>query len=197
MRIGAAAKARAIDMPVEMPSCRSWYDGAAALLSRATESRAPSKGSQKNRSVTSGKGLALRARYGGPNLEPSAVDGLLELNPSAGKEDPVELDSSPTLSKALPLFLVSRLVSAGQSRRKTLSGGEFGWVGTSIKRLLGIKCTRHSHYQVKCSHWQYQFPLPVKVVATVKRLEMPLPEVWTAIKEKKKKLPIKDRWQLH
>jgi hypothetical protein len=24
VRIGAAAKARAVDMPVEMPSCRSW-----------------------------------------------------------------------------------------------------------------------------------------------------------------------------
>nr|GEY36960.1 hypothetical protein [Tanacetum cinerariifolium] len=41
------------------------------------------------------------------------------------------------------------------------------------------------------------FPLPVKVVATAKRLEMPLPEVCTAIEEKKKKLPVKDRWQLH
>nr|GEZ61055.1 hypothetical protein [Tanacetum cinerariifolium] len=29
------------------------------------------------------------------------------------------------------------------------------------------------------------------------RLEMPLPEVCTAIEEKKKKLPVKDRWQLH
>nr|GEW02892.1 putative reverse transcriptase domain-containing protein [Tanacetum cinerariifolium] len=63
--------------------------------------------------------------------------------------------------------------------------------------LLGIKCTRHSDYQVKCSHWQYKFPLPVKVVATARRLEMLLPEVCTAIKEKKKKLPVKHRWQLH
>nr|GEX87855.1 hypothetical protein [Tanacetum cinerariifolium] len=37
----------------------------------------------------------------------------------------------------------------------------------------------------------------VKVVATARRLEMPLPEVCTAIEEKKKKLPVKDRWQLH
>nr|GFA53858.1 hypothetical protein [Tanacetum cinerariifolium] len=63
--------------------------------------------------------------------------------------------------------------------------------------LLGIKCSRHSHCQVKCSHWQCKFPLPVKVVATAKRLEMPLLEVSTAIEEKKKKLPVKDRWQLH
>nr|GEU29780.1 hypothetical protein [Tanacetum cinerariifolium] len=51
--------------------------------------------------------------------------------------------------------------------------------------------------QVKSSHWQYKFPLPVKVVATARRLEMPLPEVCTAIEEKKKKLPVKDIWQLH
>nr|GEZ53177.1 putative ribonuclease H-like domain-containing protein [Tanacetum cinerariifolium] len=37
----------------------------------------------------------------------------------------------------------------------------------------------------------------VKVVPTARRLEMPLPEVCTAIEEKKKKLPVKDRWQLH
>nr|GEX06755.1 hypothetical protein [Tanacetum cinerariifolium] len=33
-----------------------------------------------------------------------------------------------------------------------------------------------------------------KVVATARRLEMPLLEVCTAIEEKKKKLPVKDRW---
>nr|GEZ37281.1 hypothetical protein [Tanacetum cinerariifolium] len=40
-------------------------------------------------------------------------------------------------------------------------------------------------------------PLPVKVVATARRLEMPLPEARTAIEEKKKKLAVKDRCQLH
>nr|GEX23263.1 hypothetical protein [Tanacetum cinerariifolium] len=59
--------------------------------------------------------------------------------------------------------------------------------------LLGIKCTRHSHCQVKCSHWQYKFSLPVKVVATARRLKMPLPEVCTTIEEKKKELSVKDR----
>nr|GEV84186.1 hypothetical protein [Tanacetum cinerariifolium] len=39
--------------------------------------------------------------------------------------------------------------------------------------------------------------IEVKVVATARRLEMPLPEVCTANEEKKKKLPVKDRWQLH
>nr|GEX13826.1 zf-CCHC domain-containing protein/UBN2 domain-containing protein [Tanacetum cinerariifolium] len=37
----------------------------------------------------------------------------------------------------------------------------------------------------------------MKVVATARRLEMPLPKVRTAIEEKKKKLPVKDRCQLH
>nr|GEY90729.1 hypothetical protein [Tanacetum cinerariifolium] len=38
------------------------------------------------------------------------------------------------------------------------------------------------------SHWQYKFPLPVKVVPTARRLVMTLPEVCTAIKEMMKKL---------
>nr|GEY18428.1 hypothetical protein [Tanacetum cinerariifolium] len=35
------------------------------------------------------------------------------------------------------------------------------------------------------------------IANTPRRKEMPLPEVCTAIEEKKKKLPVKDRWQLH
>nr|GEV97373.1 hypothetical protein [Tanacetum cinerariifolium] len=48
-----------------------------------------------------------------------------------------------------------------------------------------------------------KFPLPegtshcLKMNATVRRIEMPLQEVCTAIEEKKKKLSVKDRWQLH
>nr|GFD46261.1 hypothetical protein [Tanacetum cinerariifolium] len=52
------------------------------------------------------------------------------------------------------------------------------------------------HVKHYFSHWQYKFPLPVKIVATVRRIEIPLPEVCIAIEEKKK-LPVKDRWQLH
>nr|GFC43503.1 uncharacterized mitochondrial protein AtMg00810-like [Tanacetum cinerariifolium] len=37
----------------------------------------------------------------------------------------------------------------------------------------------------------------VKVVLTARRLEMPLSGVCTAIEEMMKKLPVKDRWQLH
>nr|GFD15902.1 hypothetical protein [Tanacetum cinerariifolium] len=44
------------------------------------------------------------------------------------------------------------------------------------------------------SHGQYKFPLPVKVVPTARRIEIPLPGVCTVIKETMKKLPVKDRW---
>nr|GEW38381.1 hypothetical protein [Tanacetum cinerariifolium] len=44
------------------------------------------------------------------------------------------------------------------------------------------------------SHWQYKFPLPVEGVPTARRIEIPLPGVCTAMM---KKLPVKDRWQLH
>nr|GEV16535.1 retrotransposon protein, putative, Ty1-copia subclass [Tanacetum cinerariifolium] len=40
------------------------------------------------------------------------------------------------------------------------------------------------------SQWQYKFPLPVKVVPTARRLEMPLPGVCTAIEEMMKKPPM-------
>nr|GFA43314.1 hypothetical protein [Tanacetum cinerariifolium] len=40
-------------------------------------------------------------------------------------------------------------------------------------------------------HWQYKFPLPVKVVPTARRIEIPLPGVCTAIEEMMKKLQSK------
>nr|GFC21989.1 hypothetical protein [Tanacetum cinerariifolium] len=62
--------------------------------------------------------------------------------------------------------------------------------GLQVKHLI-------IDWKVKSFHWQYKFPLPVKIVATIRRIEMALPEVCTAIEEKKKKLPVKDKWQLH
>nr|GEZ20694.1 hypothetical protein [Tanacetum cinerariifolium] len=43
----------------------------------------------------------------------------------------------------------------------------------------------------------YKFSLPVKIVTTVERKEMPLPEVCTAIEEKKKKLPESEKEAIH
>nr|GEY91842.1 hypothetical protein [Tanacetum cinerariifolium] len=47
------------------------------------------------------------------------------------------------------------------------------------------------HSEGESSHWQYKFSLPVKVVPTARRLEMPLPEVCTIIEVMMKKLPEK------
>nr|GFC62006.1 hypothetical protein [Tanacetum cinerariifolium] len=44
------------------------------------------------------------------------------------------------------------------------------------------------------SHWQYKFPLLVEGVPTARRMEIPLPGVCTAMM---KKLPVKEKWQLH
>nr|GEV02461.1 hypothetical protein [Tanacetum cinerariifolium] len=70
------------------------------------------------------------------------------------------------------------------------------------KRKRDAECVRNKRHKPfllpgESSHWQYKFPLPVKVVPTARRLEMPLPEVFTVIEEMMKKLPVKDRWQLH
>nr|GEV98550.1 hypothetical protein [Tanacetum cinerariifolium] len=55
--------------------------------------------------------------------------------------------------------------------------------------LISDLVTYQEHYN------KYKFPLPVKVVPIARRLEMPLPGVCT--EEMMKKLPVKDRWQLH
>nr|GFC06898.1 hypothetical protein [Tanacetum cinerariifolium] len=46
------------------------------------------------------------------------------------------------------------------------------------------------------SHWQYMFPLPVKVVPTARRIEIPLLRVCTAIEEMMKKLPHYALWEV-
>nr|GEW97064.1 hypothetical protein [Tanacetum cinerariifolium] len=51
------------------------------------------------------------------------------------------------------------------------------WALVKEGRLLGIKCTRHSH-------WQYKFLLPVEGVPTARRMEIPLPGVCTAMMKK-------------
>nr|GEZ63294.1 hypothetical protein [Tanacetum cinerariifolium] len=64
-----------------------------------------------------------------------------------------------------------------------------------IKKIYNIANTPRK--QRESFHWQYKFPLSVKVVPTARRLKMPLSGVCTAIEEMMKKLPVKDRWQLH
>nr|GFB99215.1 hypothetical protein [Tanacetum cinerariifolium] len=55
--------------------------------------------------------------------------------------------------------------------------------------IVGNKIHKAFPLPGESSHWQYKFPLPVKVVLTARRLEMPLSGVCTAIEEMMKKLP--------
>nr|GEV46979.1 protein NRT1/ PTR FAMILY 5.5-like [Tanacetum cinerariifolium] len=74
--------------------------------------------------------------------------------------------------------------------------GQYGRI--SFEELyFGNKMHKAFPLPGESSHWQYKFPLPVKVVPTARRLETPLSGVCTAIEEMMKKLPVKDRWQLH
>nr|GEU52464.1 hypothetical protein [Tanacetum cinerariifolium] len=78
----------------------------------------------------------------------------------------------------------------GLKKRKTSKDAEPAKVG-------GVGNKMHKAFPLpgESYHWQYKFPLPVKVVPTARRLEMPLSGVCTAIEEMMKKLPFKDRWQ--
>nr|GEV81033.1 putative reverse transcriptase domain, PPM-type phosphatase domain, protein phosphatase 2C family [Tanacetum cinerariifolium] len=57
-----------------------------------------------------------------------------------------------------------------------------------LKMIVGNKMHKAFPLPGESSHWQYKFPLPVKVVLTARRLEMPLPKVCTVIEETMKKL---------
>nr|GFA82891.1 retrovirus-related Pol polyprotein from transposon TNT 1-94 [Tanacetum cinerariifolium] len=64
----------------------------------------------------------------------------------------------------------------------------------SLKEDVGNKMHKAFLLPGESSHWQYKFPLPVEGVPTARRMEIPLLGVCTAMM---KKLPVKDRWQLH
>nr|GEW00221.1 retrovirus-related Pol polyprotein from transposon TNT 1-94 [Tanacetum cinerariifolium] len=49
----------------------------------------------------------------------------------------------------------------------------------SVSKAVGNKMHKAFPLPGESSHWQYKFPLPVKVVPTARRLEMPLPGVCT------------------
>nr|GFC83532.1 hypothetical protein [Tanacetum cinerariifolium] len=73
----------------------------------------------------------------------------------------------------------------------------YSQMAEDLGRIVGNKMHKAFLLPGESSYWQYKFPQPVKVVPTTKRLEMPLLEVCTVIEEMMKKLPVKDRWQLH
>nr|GEW68267.1 hypothetical protein [Tanacetum cinerariifolium] len=64
------------------------------------------------------------------------------------------------------------------------------------ERVSGVGNKMHKAFPLpgESSHWQYKFPLRVEGVPTARRMEIPLPGVCTAMM---KKLPVKEKWQLH
>nr|GEV34328.1 hypothetical protein [Tanacetum cinerariifolium] len=60
--------------------------------------------------------------------------------------------------------------------------------------VVGNKMHKAFPLPGESSHWQYKFLLPVEGVPTARRMEISLPGVCTAMM---KKLPVKDKWQLH
>nr|GEU93254.1 putative reverse transcriptase domain-containing protein [Tanacetum cinerariifolium] len=75
-------------------------------------------------------------------------------------------------------------------------GPEFTWEREDQFRKKPVGNKMHKAFLLpgESSHWQYKFPLPVEGVPTVRSIEIPLPGVCTAMM---KKLPVKDKWQLH
>nr|GEZ08550.1 uncharacterized mitochondrial protein AtMg00810-like [Tanacetum cinerariifolium] len=118
---------------------------------------------------------------------PGVCTAMMKKLPSSKKQD------CTSMSSAEAEYVSLSACCAQHSRTKHIDV-HYHFIKEKVKKgMLGIKCTRHSHCQ-ESSHWQYKFPLPVEGVPTARRMEIPLPGVCTAMM---KKLPVKDRWQLH
>nr|GFC35911.1 hypothetical protein [Tanacetum cinerariifolium] len=68
------------------------------------------------------------------------------------------------------------------------------WEERNLENYVGNKMHKAFLLPGESSHWQYKFLLPVKGVPTARRMEIPLPRICTAMM---KKLPVKEKWQLH
>nr|GEW31109.1 uncharacterized mitochondrial protein AtMg00810-like [Tanacetum cinerariifolium] len=106
--------------------------------------------------------------------------------------------------KASPFDLVAYSDSdyggASQDRKSTTEGSQF--LG---RRLISWQCKKQTIIATSTTEAEYvaaasccgQVLWIQNQLLDYGRIEMPLAEVCTAIEEKKKKLPVKDRWQLH
>nr|GFB09361.1 hypothetical protein [Tanacetum cinerariifolium] len=132
-----------------------------------------------------------------------------------GIDVPTGSGSIPTVGP--PATVISTDSEVGPTAKSTEKandqGAEEGILYGYDQKQLRVEGKRFQRVEIIRSKWSascdYQrqeifmlvekdYPLrKVKVVATVRRIEMPLPEVCTDIEEKNKKLPVKDRWQLH
>nr|GEV09139.1 putative ribonuclease H-like domain-containing protein [Tanacetum cinerariifolium] len=89
-------------------------------------------------------------------------------------------------------FCKTKLVNSVTKPLHTLHMDLFGPTSDEtsgiLRDFIGNKMHKAFPLLGESSHWQYKFPLPVNVVPTARRLEMPLPGVCTAIEEMMKKL---------
>nr|GEZ67270.1 hypothetical protein [Tanacetum cinerariifolium] len=112
------------------------------------------------------------------------------------------INETPT-QKAAKRRKLNKEAQEAEALKKQLEIDMMRMMMCSLKQLqLEERCVGNKMHKAfplprESSHWQYKIQLPVKVVPTARRLEMPLPGVCTAIEEMLKKLPVKDRWQLH
>ncbi|KAK3175842.1 hypothetical protein Dsin_032712 [Dipteronia sinensis] len=80
------------------------------------------QGNRQNGSVTSGKGLSMRAGHGGPSPEPVGCGGLLELLPRRrGRRVPAGGRTGNGSSGGLPRASNSRLRTGSQMPRHLIS----------------------------------------------------------------------------
>nr|GEU73205.1 putative ribonuclease H-like domain-containing protein [Tanacetum cinerariifolium] len=87
-------------------------------------------------------------------------------------------------------------VNTFEDFRTELVEGKEKRAGEELKERKAVGNKMHKAFPLpgESSHLQYKFPLPVEGVPTARRMEIPLPGVCTAMI---KKLPVKEKWQLH
>nr|GEU96204.1 hypothetical protein [Tanacetum cinerariifolium] len=112
-----------------------------------------------------------------------------------------------TTPDLLQFCLFSCFLSQEEPKKISDALKDPSWVEAMQEELLQFKI-QNVWILVDCPERAFpllvrKFPPPegishcLKMNATVRRIEMPLPEVCTTVEEKKKKMPVKNRWQLH
>nr|GFB17137.1 hypothetical protein [Tanacetum cinerariifolium] len=164
-------------------------------------SQLPQDSRKTNKRVSFSTGVIPRTSVSRPQLKSNPVEDRVMLNNSKGKKQEVE---DQRRNVKLSKNKTSVTACNDSLNAKTLN--------VNFVCATCGKCVLNEKHDM-CVVWNKMhkaFPLLVrkfpllegtshclKINATVRRIEMPVPEVCTAIEEKKKKLSVKDRWQLH
>nr|GEW61114.1 hypothetical protein [Tanacetum cinerariifolium] len=113
-------------------------------------------------------------------------------------QDWATIAKSSTLPYDLAPMVTSPAADEGRGIDVPTGSGSIPTAGPPATVIfIGSKKEHQVYGRIVGNKMHKAFPLPVKIVATARRNVKPLPKVCNAIEKKKKKLPIKDRWQLH